>query len=264
MTWCIVNADADTAWSNARMTTQEIAKKVQPSDTVEWFLRVSYGQTYKQIGLAFEANQQTVSHHVMKLMRCLEHPIYNQLVIEAGLKSAEFDGSLQANKRSPKWLRMNIDFYIPRLVVYARQRGLEVKISDVCPPSLNYPIWPDIDSLREPIAKELSIQQLERDMGTQMLTALHDPRTVALMLNPDGKLWQERLGEPMRCIGAVSANRAEAIIKTIAGYLGKEVTRSKPILEGELPLDGSRFAGQLPPVVAAPSFAIQKRLQPSI
>jgi type IV secretion system protein TrbB len=107
--------------------------------------------------------------------------------------------------------------------------------------------------------KERAIQKLERDMGTQMLTALHDPRTVELMLNPDGKLWQERLGEPMRCIGAVSANRAEAIIKTIAGYLGKEVTRSKPILEGELPLDGSRFAGQLPPVVAAPSFAIRKK-----
>lgn len=107
--------------------------------------------------------------------------------------------------------------------------------------------------------KERAIQKLERDMGPQMLTALHDPRTVELMLNPDGKLWQERLGEPMRCIGAVSANRAEAIIKTIAGYLGKEVTRSKPILEGELPLDGSRFAGQLPPVVAAPSFAIRKK-----
>ena len=31
------------------------------------------------------------------------------------------------------------------------------------------------------------------------------------------------------------------------------------ILEGELPLDGSRFAGQLPPVVPAPTFAIRKK-----
>jgi Flp pilus assembly CpaF family ATPase len=31
------------------------------------------------------------------------------------------------------------------------------------------------------------------------------------------------------------------------------------MLEGELPLDGSRFAGQLPPVVPAPTFAIRKK-----
>ena len=53
--------------------------------------------------------------------------------------------------------------------------------------------------------------------------------------------------------------QAQAIIETIAGYHGKEVTRQKPILEGELPLDGSRFAGQLPPVVPAPTFAIRKK-----
>ena len=63
----------------------------------------------------------------------------------------------------------------------------------------------------------------------------------------------------MRCIGTLSASRGEAIIKTIAGYHGKEVTRFKPILEGELPLDGSRFAGQLPPIVSAPTFAIRKK-----
>jgi P-type conjugative transfer ATPase TrbB len=31
------------------------------------------------------------------------------------------------------------------------------------------------------------------------------------------------------------------------------------MLEGELPIDGSRFAGQLPPVVSAPTFAIRKK-----
>ena len=31
------------------------------------------------------------------------------------------------------------------------------------------------------------------------------------------------------------------------------------MLQGELPLDGSRFAGQLPPVVSAPTFAVRKR-----
>ncbi len=102
-------------------------------------------------------------------------------------------------------------------------------------------------------------KKLERDMGPELLAALNDPKTVEIMLNADGKLWHERLGEPMTCIGTLRVAQAQAIIETIAGYHGKEVTRSKPILEGELPLDGSRFAGQLPPVVPAPTFAIRKK-----
>jgi type IV secretion system protein TrbB len=63
----------------------------------------------------------------------------------------------------------------------------------------------------------------------------------------------------MECIGTMRVAQAQAIIETIAGYHGKEVTRKKPMIEGELPLDGSRFAGQLPPVVPAPIFAIRKK-----
>ncbi len=102
-------------------------------------------------------------------------------------------------------------------------------------------------------------EKLRRDLGPLIEAALADPKTVEIMLNADGKLWQERLGEKMHCIGTMSSSRAEAVIKTIAGFHGKEVTRFKPTLEGELPIDGSRFAGQLPPVVHAPTFAIRKK-----
>lgn len=107
--------------------------------------------------------------------------------------------------------------------------------------------------------KDRARKKLERDMGPLMLAALHDPKTVEIMLNADGRLWQERLGEPMQCIGTVRPAQAEAIIKTVAGYHGKEITRGRPLIEGELPLDGSRFAGQLPPIVLAPTFDIRKR-----
>lgn len=113
---------------------------------------------------------------------------------------------------------------------------------------------PELNTVRERAKRKL-----ERDMGPELMAALNDPTTVELMLNADGRLWLERLGEPMRCIGSLRNAQAQAIIETIAGYHGKEVTRAKPILEGELPLDGSRFAGQLPPVVPAPTFAIRKR-----
>ena len=63
----------------------------------------------------------------------------------------------------------------------------------------------------------------------------------------------------MRPIGALSASRSESIIKTLAGYHGKEITKGRPLIECELPLDGSRFAGQFPPIVPAPTFAIRKK-----
>ena len=102
-------------------------------------------------------------------------------------------------------------------------------------------------------------KKLERDMGDLLLGALYDSKTVDLMVNPDGKVWQERLGERMKCIGTIRATQAEAIIKTVAAYHGKEVTRTSPYVEGEFPLDGSRFSGQLPPIVAAATFDIRKK-----
>jgi type IV secretion system protein VirB11 len=106
--------------------------------------------------------------------------------------------------------------------------------------------------------KERAKLKIERDLGPDILAALADPKTVEI-INADGKLWQERLGEKMFQIGTVSSSRAESIIKTIAGYHGKEITKGRPLLECELPLDGSRFAGQFPPIVSAPTFAIRKK-----
>lgn len=107
--------------------------------------------------------------------------------------------------------------------------------------------------------KERAKIKLERDMGTLLMNALNNPKTVEIMLNEDGKIWHELLGEPMKNIGTVSSAQAEAIIKTVAGFHSKEIKRSNPLIEGEFPLDGSRFAGQLPPVVLAPTFAIRKK-----
>jgi type IV secretion system protein TrbB len=88
---------------------------------------------------------------------------------------------------------------------------------------------------------------------------LADVDTVEILLNADGRLWQEKLGQPMQAIGTMSSTSAEAAMRTIAACLQTTITRENPTIECELPLDGSRFAGQLPPVVAAPVFAVRKR-----
>lgn len=102
-------------------------------------------------------------------------------------------------------------------------------------------------------------EKLRRDLGKLVLEALADPQTIEVMLNSDGILWQESLGQKMRPIGKMAASHAESAMRTIASYFDTTITTKNPILEGELPLDGSRFAGQIPPVVHAPTFAIRKR-----
>lgn len=57
----------------------------------------------------------------------------------------------------------------------------------------------------------------------------------------------------------MTAANAEALMGTVADALHTTVSRQNPVLEGELPLDGSRFEALLPPVVAAPVFTLRKK-----
>jgi type IV secretion system protein TrbB len=106
---------------------------------------------------------------------------------------------------------------------------------------------------------ERQLEKLRRDFGEVFLAALADPDTVEILLNPDGTLWRERLGEKPTQIGSLSPAKADAVLRTVAACLHTTITREKPTIECELPLDGSRFAGQIPPVVLAPTFAVRKR-----
>lgn len=102
-------------------------------------------------------------------------------------------------------------------------------------------------------------EKLRRELGAAVLDALADPRVIEIMLNPDGRLWIDELGGGMRDTGSrICAAQAENLLGTIAATLGCVVTPERPILEGELALDGSRFCGLLPPVVLAPAFCIRK------
>jgi type IV secretion system protein TrbB len=102
-------------------------------------------------------------------------------------------------------------------------------------------------------------EKLRRELGSEVLDGLGDPRVVEIMLNPDGRLWIDELGVGMRDTGTrIAAAQAENLLGTIAAMLGRVITGERPILEGELPLDGSRLCGILPPVVLGPTFCIRK------
>jgi type IV secretion system protein VirB11 len=115
----------------------------------------------------------------------------------------------------------------------------------------------------------VSFQQSEAVLrGTRMLRTalgpaiagfLEDPSIVEVMLNPDGRLWIDRLSEGLADTGErLSPADGERIVRLVAHHVGAEVHAGSPRVSAELPGTGERFEGLLPPVVAAPTFAIRK------
>src|SRR4051812_31785971 len=60
-------------------------------------------------------------------------------------------------------------------------------------------------------------------------------------------------------IGDMPATQALSALSTIAAWRGTVLNHSNPTLKRELPTDGSRFEGIVPPVVRQPVFAIRLR-----
>ena len=101
--------------------------------------------------------------------------------------------------------------------------------------------------------------KLRRELGDQVLGALDDPLTEDILLNPDGALWAKRMGEGFSRIGDMPSAQALSAMGTIAAWRGTVLNHERPILETELPIDGSRFEGIVPPVARHPVFAIRLR-----
>lgn len=103
------------------------------------------------------------------------------------------------------------------------------------------------------------VRKLQEALGDQLCVALDDSNVVEIMLNPDGKLFIERLGHGVAPAGEMSSAAAEMVIGTVAHALQSEVDTNQPIISGELPIGGHRFEGLLPPIVARPAFTIRRR-----
>ncbi len=100
---------------------------------------------------------------------------------------------------------------------------------------------------------------LRTALGPAIARLLEDPSVVEVMLNPDGRLWIDRLSEGLSDTGEhLSPADGERIVRLVAHHVGVEVHANAPRVSAELPETGERFEGLLPPVVAAPTFAIRK------
>lgn len=102
-------------------------------------------------------------------------------------------------------------------------------------------------------------RMLRTALGPVISGYLEEPNVVEVMLNPDGRLWVDRLSGGMEDTGCrIPPTDAERILRLVAHHVGVEVHAHAPRLSAELPETGERFEGLLPPVVAAPCFAIRR------
>lgn len=104
------------------------------------------------------------------------------------------------------------------------------------------------------------LEGLRHSCGPLFMNALENPDVIEIMLNPDGSLWIEKYGQDHDCIGEIPVAQGRLILSQVASGLNLTVNEKSPIVEGEFPLDGSRFEGTFPPIVGpGPSLSLRKK-----
>ncbi len=102
------------------------------------------------------------------------------------------------------------------------------------------------------------VSEIKNALGNHLLEALKKPDVVEVMINPNGDIWIDTLSDGMKKIGKEKPVKVKNIIITVGASLNMLADAVK-IVEGELPLNGERFAGILPPIVSNPTISIRKK-----
>ena len=116
----------------------------------------------------------------------------------------------------------------------------------------------EVTSTNEEVIRR-NLEKLRREMGDDIRRAMDDPTVIEIMLNPDGRVWIDKIGSGMEFLCYMSAVQALQMLGTVAHMLGTVINYHHPIVEGELPGDGSRVEGVIPPIVPNPVFNIRKK-----
>ncbi len=114
------------------------------------------------------------------------------------------------------------------------------------------------------VSAERRRAMLRTAMGADIAAALADPRVIEIMVNPDGALRVDVLGEGRAETDIIMpSEQVERIIRLVASHARAEIHSDAPIISSELPPHaegraGERFEGILPPVATGPCFSIRK------
>src|SRR6266851_4882356 len=84
-------------------------------------------------------------------------------------------------------------------------------------------------------------RMLRTALGPAIAGFLEDPAIVEVMLNPDGRLWIDRLSEGLSDTGErLNAADGERIMRLVAHHVGSEVHAGSPRVSAELPETADR------------------------
>lgn len=110
------------------------------------------------------------------------------------------------------------------------------------------------------IVADRKVAALRQAMGPVIAAALAEKLVVEVMVNPDGKIWVDRIGEGRSFTGErLAPADADRILRLLADHVGEVVTKDRPRISATLPETGERFQGAFMPIVSSPAFAIRKR-----
>lgn len=104
-----------------------------------------------------------------------------------------------------------------------------------------------------------TLAMLRTALGEDIVAALDDAKVIEIMVNPDGRLWLDKLGVGMLDTKVlIGPEQAERVVRLVGTHINQDVTADNPIVSAELPGNGERFEGLLPPVVSAAAFTVRK------
>lgn len=109
------------------------------------------------------------------------------------------------------------------------------------------------------IVEQRNMDKLRREMGDIVRKAMDDPTVIEVIVNPNGEIVVDRIGRDMETIGVMELAKTIQLLGTIAHMLHTTISYDNPILEGELPGDGSRVEGVVSPITEGPSINIRKK-----
>jgi P-type conjugative transfer ATPase TrbB len=108
--------------------------------------------------------------------------------------------------------------------------------------------------------QENVIKLLEQSFGPVIMGFLNDKDVIEVYLNDNQDLWIDTLSKGRKKTGIrISYDDSLRINTLVAGAVGTEINMKTPRVKAELPIGGSRFQGEIPPIVQNPTFNIRKK-----
>ncbi|SCN46947.1 type II secretion system protein E [methanotrophic bacterial endosymbiont of Bathymodiolus sp.] len=112
--------------------------------------------------------------------------------------------------------------------------------------------------------KDISDEVVRRKQ-TQLTTALdpvlhllNDADVVEVMINPDTRVWVERIGEPPEQTDIqITTAEIERAIRLVASIMQTTISTDNPSVAGTLPQWNARIQASMPPMVDSPALCIR-------